>query len=126
MPKRSRTPCSPRRVQLVGEESNLSLLPLPSAQLSGCQAAAPPPLVCLLLSPRGDVMLFLTPCQISICAAHAENGIPAVLEEASSILRQSSNPNILFLIVTIFRSSITHYMLLMRPAESSDICLPCP
>lgn len=71
-------------------------------------------------------MLFFTPCQISIYAAPAVNGIPVGLEEASSILRQSSNPNILLLIVTIFRSSITHYMLLMRPAESSDICLPSP
>lgn len=77
-------------------------------------------------------MLFYThtphprPGQTSICAACAERGIPAGLEEASSILRQSSNPNILLLIVRIFRSSITHYTLLMRPAESSDICLPSP
>lgn len=71
-------------------------------------------------------MLFFTPNPISICAAHAERGIPTGLEEALSILRQSPNPNILLLIAMIFRSSISHYMLLMRPAESSDICLPSP
>lgn len=119
--------------QLAEETSWFSLLPLPSLEFSGYQAthsttAAPS----LFAQPRGGLMLFYThtpqpcPSQTSICAACAERGIPAGLQEASSILRQSSNPNILLLIVRIFRSSITHYMLLMRPAESSDICLPSP
>lgn len=103
-----------------------SPLPVSALQFSECQTTAPLLLPCLWLSPRRGLMLFFTPNPISICAAHAERGIPTGLEEALSILRQSPNPNILLLIAMIFRSSISHYMLLMRPAESSDICLPSP
>lgn len=103
-----------------------SPLPVSAPQFSECQATVPLLLPCLWLSPRRGLMLFFTPNLISVCAAHAERGIPAGQEESLSILRQSPNPNILLLIAMIFRSSISHYKLLMRPAESSDICLPSP
>ena len=59
--QKEQTASSPRQVQLVGEESDFSLLPLPFPKFSGCQATALLLLICLLLSPCRDLMLFFTP-----------------------------------------------------------------